>query len=112
MTWCGISDSHMHVCPWQVAEFWHEVELATNVRQQGMFRAVNLHLERLSLAVNAAVGDLLQLRIEPVLVRMEPPSAAEFHSSLQELFEKGELMLGDFAWAPLGLPAIHRCSYP
>ena len=76
----------------QVADFWHEVELATNARQQGMFRAVNLHLERLSRAVDAAVGDVLSLRIEPVLLRMEPPTATEFHHSLQELFENG-------AWA-------------
>ena len=76
--------------PAQVAEFWHEVELATNMRQQGMFAAVNAHLERLARAVDDVVGGLLALRLEPVLVRMEPPSAAEFHSSLQQLFEKGE----------------------
>lgn len=74
-----------------MAEFWHEVELATNVRQQRMFQAVNAHLEKLARAVDDVVGGLLSLRLEPVLVRMEPPSAAEFHSSLQELFEKGAL---------------------
>lgn len=76
----------------QVADFWHEVELATNARQQHMFRAVNLHLERLARAVDATVGDLLSLRMEPVLLRMDPPSAAEFHHSLQELFDKGALL--------------------
>ena len=77
------------LCIMQVAEFWHEVELATNVRQQRMFQAVNAHLEKLSRGVDDVVGGLLSLRLEPVLVRMDPPSAAEFHCSLQELFEKG-----------------------
>ena len=73
----------------QVADFWHEVELALNVRQASMFQAVNAHLERLARAVNSVVGDLLALRLEPILVRMDPPTAAQFHSSLQELFERG-----------------------
>ncbi|KAK9809277.1 hypothetical protein WJX73_000125 [Symbiochloris irregularis] len=73
----------------EVAEFWHEVELALNVRQQSMFRAVNAHLERLSRAVEDVVGGLLSLRLEPVVVRMEPPSATEFHTSLQQLFSAG-----------------------
>lgn len=73
----------------QVADFWHEVELALNVRQASMFQAVNAHLERLARAVDSVVGDLLALRLEPVVVRMDPPSAAQFHSSLQELFERG-----------------------
>ena len=75
----------------QVAEFWHEVELALNVRQQSMFRAVNAHLERLSRAVEDVVGGLLSLRLEPVVVRMEAPSATEFHTSLQQLFTAGAL---------------------
>lgn len=74
----------------QVSDFWHEIELALNVRQHSMFQAVNAHLERLSRGVDDVVGGLLHLRLEPVVVRMEPPTAAQFHSSLQELFEKGE----------------------
>ena len=36
------------------------------------------------------VGACLDLKLEPVASRMEPPTAEEFHNSLQDLFKAGE----------------------
>lgn len=73
----------------QVGEFWHELEAATNERQRKMFRQVNRHLEALSRAIESAVADQLDVRLEAVDIRLTPPTADAFHASLQELFNDG-----------------------
>ena len=74
----------------QVREFWHELESATNARQAAMFGLLNGHLNRLGGRVEAAVGGLLHVRLEPAALHLEPPSAQQHHADLQALFDSGE----------------------
>ena len=63
--------------------------MSTNAKQVQMLGSINAHLERLARQIEHLVGAALDVRLEPVLIRMEPPSAQEFHSSLQDLFRMG-----------------------
>lgn len=71
-------------------EFWHELESATNERQAAMFGLLNGHLARLGARVEAAVGGLLHVRLEPAALCLAPPSAQQHHADLQALFDAGE----------------------
>lgn len=48
------------------------------------------------------VEERLSVRLEPVDLRLKPPSAQEFHDSLQRLFSEGCSLL---CWTPLCAPA-------
>ena len=76
-------------CHAQVRDFWQDVEAATNERQRAMFQCINRRLEGLSQQIEAAVGEVLDLRLEPVTIAMDPPAAQDFHDSLQNLFAQG-----------------------
>ena len=54
-----------------------------------LLRRLNAHLEGLSRAIEAVVQEGLAVRLEPVDLRLEKPSAATFHDSLQALFDAG-----------------------
>ena len=73
----------------QVRDFWQDVETATNERQRAMFQCINRRLDSLSRQIEATVGDVLDLRLEPVTIAMDPPAAQDFHDSLQNLFAQG-----------------------
>lgn len=80
----------MTQCLLQVRDFWQDVEAATNERQRAMFLCINRRLESLSRQIEATVGDVLDLRLEPVTIAMDPPAAQDFHDSLQNLFAQGQ----------------------
>ncbi len=63
--------------------------MASNERQRMLLRRLNAHLEGLSRAIEAVVQEGLSVRLEPVDLRLEKPSAATFHDSLQALFDAG-----------------------
>ena len=65
------------------------VQMASNDRQRTLLRRLNVHLEQLSRTIEAVVSESLSVRLEPVDLRLEKPSASEFHDSLQELFAAG-----------------------
>lgn len=65
------------------------MEAATNERQRSLFHSINRRLERLSRDIEATVGQVLDLRLEPVTIAMDPPAAQDFHNSLQTLFTQG-----------------------
>ena len=73
----------------QIQEFWHELEVATNEKQQQMVGTINQHLSSLARDIEDVVGRTLDLRLEPVDIRMDPPTAQDFHDSLQQLFSSG-----------------------
>ena len=73
----------------QIQEFWHELEVATNEKQQQMVTTINQHLSGLARDIEDVVGRTLDLRLEPVDIRMDPPTAQDFHDSLQQLFSSG-----------------------
>ena len=74
----------------QVQDFWKDVETATNERQRSMFHCINQHLQSLSRQIEATVGRVLEVRLEPVTIAMDPPAAQDFHESLQNLFAMGK----------------------
>lgn len=76
----------------QVREFWHALEEATNERQQAMFQLLNSHMKRLAQRVEAAVGEALEVQLEPTALRLDPPTAQQFHADLQNLFDTGECL--------------------
>ena len=47
------------------------------------------------LYTQAVVSDRLDVRLEPVDLRLKPPSAAEFHHSLQTLFSEGACLVSE-----------------
>lgn len=63
--------------------------MASNERQRMLLRRLNAHLEGLSRAIEAVMQEGLSVRLEPVDLRLEKPSAATFHDSLQALFDAG-----------------------
>ena len=71
-------------------DFWKDVETATNERQRSMFHCINQHLQTLSRQIEATVGRVLEVRLEPVTIAMDPPAAQDFHESLQNLFAMGK----------------------
>ncbi|CAL8468472.1 g8012 [Coccomyxa elongata] len=71
----------------EVRDFWHALEAATNERQQAMFRLLNHHMKRLAQRVEAAVGEALEVVLEPAALHLDPPTAQQFHSDLQDLFD-------------------------
>lgn len=73
----------------EVSDFWQDVEAATNERQRSMFQCINRRLESLSREIEGTVGRVLDLRLEPVTIAMDPPAAQDFHDSLQNLFAQG-----------------------
>jgi tRNA U34 5-carboxymethylaminomethyl modifying GTPase MnmE/TrmE len=73
----------------EVRGFWHQLETATNERQRALLRRLNGHLEGLSRAIEAVVAERLSVRLEPVDLRLQPPTAQQFHDSLQRLFAAG-----------------------
>lgn len=73
----------------QVREFWHALEAATNARQAALFGVLNAHIAKLGRRLEAAVGELLEVALEPAALRLEPPSAAQFHADLGQLFDAG-----------------------
>ncbi|DBA79311.1 TPA: hypothetical protein ACH3X2_007790 [Trebouxia sp. C0005] len=73
----------------EVNDFWQDVEAATNERQRSMFQCINRRLESLSREIEGTVGQVLDLRLEPVTIAMDPPAAQDFHDSLQNLFAQG-----------------------
>jgi hypothetical protein len=85
----------------QVGDFWQDVEAATNERQRSMFQCINRRLESLSREIEGTVGQVLDLRLEPVTITMDPPAAQDFHDSLQNLFAQGD---------PASLPLLLRCT--
>ncbi len=74
-------------------DFWHALEAATNERQQAMFRLLNRHLKRLTQRVEVAVGEALEVQLEPAALHLDPPTAQQFHSDLQDLFDTGNYPL-------------------
>ena len=94
----------------QVREFWHDLEAATNERQAAMFRMLNGHLTRLGRRIEAAVGELLDVHLEPATLKLEPPSAQQFHADLQQLFDAGAACA--FASCFLDAGAFQGMSYP
>ncbi|DBA78877.1 hypothetical protein WJX77_008617 [Trebouxia sp. C0004] len=73
----------------EVNDFWQDVEAATNERQRSMFQCINRRLESLSREIEETVGQVLDLRLEPITIAMDPPAAQDFHDSLQNLFAQG-----------------------
>jgi len=86
--------------PMQVRDFWQDVEAATNERQRSMFQCINRRLESLSREIEGTVGQVLDLRLEPVTIAMDPPAAQDFHDSLQNLFAQGD---------PAPMPSLLHC---
>jgi hypothetical protein len=86
----------------QVRDFWHALEAATNERQQAMFRLLNRHLKRLAQRVEVAVGEALEVQLEPAALHLDPPTAQQFHADLQDLFDTG---------AHLTPPSILKVSF-
>ena len=87
--------------PMQVSDFWQDVEAATNERQRSMFQCINRRLESLSREIEGTVGRVLDLRLEPVTIAMDPPAAQDFHDSLQNLFAQGD---------PASRPSLPPCT--
>jgi len=73
----------------EVRAFWHQLEMASNERQRTLLQRLNAHLEGLSRAIEQVVAEGLSVRLQPVDLRLEKPSAASFHHSLQALFDAG-----------------------
>lgn len=63
--------------------------MASNERQRTLLQRLNAHLEGLSRAIEQVVAEGLSVRLQPVDLRLEKPSAASFHHSLQALFDAG-----------------------
>ncbi|KAI8470959.1 MAG: hypothetical protein J3K34DRAFT_458551 [Monoraphidium minutum] len=73
----------------EVSEAWHVMESACNARARRLAAALNDALERLSARVEGAVEAQLDVRLEPVALRMEAPTRDAFHADLQALIENG-----------------------
>lgn len=61
--------------------------------------------------MQAVVSERLSVRLEPVDLRLKPPSAQEFHDSLQHLFatgitQKNVVKVGQGVLTPMPVPAI------
>ena len=54
-----------------------------------LLRRLNSHLAELSAEIEATVSEALAVELEPVAIRLQPPSAQDFHKSLEELFAQG-----------------------
>ena len=72
-----------------MADFWHSLEAATNLRQGQMFASLNARMAALGQRIEAAVGSALDVSLEPAQLHLDPPSAADFHANLQDLFAEG-----------------------
>ncbi len=84
--------------PWRFKPNCYHVsglQMASNERQRVLLRRLNAHLEGLSRAIEAVVSEGLSVRLEPVDLRLEKPTAESFHDSLQALFDAGA------SWPPI-----------
>lgn len=70
------------------------MESCTNARAAQLIRKLNTALEALSARVEGAVSAQLDVRLEPVSLRMAMPSAEQFHGDLTQLIEKGKRGVG------------------
>jgi hypothetical protein len=73
----------------QVDDFWHDLERAANEQQRVLITCINKQLDHLSASIEETVGEMLDVRLEPVNLRMAVPSSQEFHDTLAELFTHG-----------------------
>ena len=101
----------------QVHDFWQDVESATNERQRHMFQCINQHLRALSSQIEATVGRVLDVRLEPVTIVMDPPAAQDFHESLQNLFALGTTLcvishLPESVVTAMVFTACDACLFP
>ena len=80
----------------EVAEAWRVMEGATNARAGALVESLNGTLDELSLRVEGAVSEALEVRLDPVTVNLAVPDAMQFHDDLQELIEKGGWAVAGF----------------
>ena len=65
----------------------------TLLLRRQLFAAINTHVEQLAREIEAHVCTGLALpRLAPADMRIRPPSAEQFHASLQDLFSRGEAL--------------------
>lgn len=74
----------------QIQQFWRDLEVATNEKQRHLVAVLNQHLDTLARSVEQCVGAALNLRLEPITMKLDPPSLEEFHHSIQDLFQRGQ----------------------
>jgi hypothetical protein len=77
---------HMHITQKQL--LLHSVREDIHTRSCDVCITCLTHLT--SHIVQAVVEERLSVRLEPVALRLKPPSAQEFHDSLQRLFTEGD----------------------
>ncbi|KAL4860024.1 tRNA(adenine(34)) deaminase [Chlorella vulgaris] len=73
----------------ETRDFWHTLEQATNQRQRSLFDTINGHMQALSQAIEAEVEGTLHCALEPVDMRLKPPTAEQFHANLTDLLQRG-----------------------
>lgn len=73
----------------QITDFWHQLEIAANEQQRTVIGKINKQLDKLSLAIERSVGEVLDVRLEPVHLHIKAPSSEEFHECLAVLFKRG-----------------------
>ena len=66
--------------------------MATNEKHQQLISILNVHLDSLARDVEQVVGAALNLRLEPLDIQLEPPNAQQFHNSIQDLFNTGQIL--------------------
>lgn len=81
----------------QIQQFWHDLEVATNEKHQQLISVLNQHLDNLARVVEKVVGGTLNLKLEPVIISLEPPTAQQFHNSVEKLFAAGIWLQAYFA---------------
>lgn len=73
----------------ETRDFWGSLEQSTNQRQRQLLSAINARIRELSAAVEKEVSLSLHCSLEPVDMRLKPPSAEQFHVNLQQLLQRG-----------------------
>jgi hypothetical protein len=86
----------------EVADFWHVLESCTNRRHRQLVGVVNAHLDALSRRIEGSVNAALEVRLAPAELRLEVPSAEQFHSNITDLLSQG-------GWARAVVRGAVRC---
>eukprot|EP00884_Botryococcus_braunii_P002284 jgi/Botrbrau1/12056/Bobra.0295s0011.1 len=84
-----LSAEIQHQIDGEVRDFWHQLEVAATTQQHELYAIINKQLDKVSAAIEASVGEILNVRLEPVNLRIEIPTSEDFHNSLAELFKHG-----------------------